>query len=353
MRIDPMSSLGLGADSVLSYAVGEVQRTKDGPPPELLPCGYLVGDVTKIRICLKGALHGALDALAFETLVPKSLLQRYMSLLGDNSRIMICGPSGTGKSYLAKKLGEYLVARSGNDPSPEAIASFSADHKNSKEIRQYLTNLLEQCDGTAGVDLPSVIILDNLHEVKNLGEVFNGVLFNSNRTPNSTSPVIIGTMTQSTNSPPTSLLQVHHFKFILFSNHSEPVKGLLSRILQRRLIEVDTQNGTKNIELAKIIDWIPTVWHHINKFLETHNSSEVTIGPRIFLSCPMDVANSQVWFNGIWEYKIVPYVIKVVKEGLQMYGKKAKWEDPTMEIFSSYPWSAQLVHNTGKSPLTR
>jgi len=77
MRVDPVSNLGLSADSILSYNVGEVVRSKETQLPELLPCGYLVGDVNKIRVCLKGALHnGSVDALAFETLIPKSILQR-------------------------------------------------------------------------------------------------------------------------------------------------------------------------------------------------------------------------------------------------------------------------------------
>lgn len=32
------------------------------------------------------------------------------------------------------------------------------------------------------------------------------------------------------------------------------------------------------MELVKIIDWIPKVWHHLNRFLEAHSSSDVTIG---------------------------------------------------------------------------
>lgn len=351
MRIDPVSSLGLNADSVLSYAVGEVLRTKDGSSPELLPCGYLVGDVMKVRICLKGALHNSLDALVFETLVPKSVLQRYMSLLSDNGRIIICGTSGTGKSYLARKLGEYLVAESGKEPCPEAIASFSADHKNSKELRHYLSNLAEQCDGSGEIDLPSVIILDNLHQVQNLGDVFNGWLLNTTKTSKDSnrSPIIIGTMTQTANAPPTAMQVHHHFRWVLFSSHTEPVKGLLCRHLQRRLIEVDVQNGTKNLELARIVDWIPKVWHHINKFLEAHNSAEVTIGPRLFLSCPMDVANSQVWFTDLWHYSVVPYLIEATKEGLQVYGQKSAWEDPVQYLILTYPWSQQLSMNTGKS----
>jgi len=204
--VDPASHLGLSADSVMSYNVGEILREKDGPLPELLPCGYLIGDVMKIRVCLKGARQsGSLDALAFETLVPKSILKRYMSLLNDHGRIILCGPSGTGKSYLARKIGEFLVARCGKDPCPEAIATFSADHKNSKELRQYLANLAEQCD-SGSADLPSVIILDNLHQVASFGDVFSGFM-NSKMAQ---APVIIGTMSQSTAS--SANLQLHNFR---------------------------------------------------------------------------------------------------------------------------------------------
>jgi hypothetical protein len=133
----------------------------------------------------------------------------------------------------------------------------------------------------------------------------------------------------------------------------EPVKGLLSRFLMRRLIEFDVQNGARNVELARVMDWIPKVWQHINKFLEIHNSSEVTIGPRLFLSCPTDVANSQVWFTDLWHYSIVPYLIEAVKEGIQLYGRKAAWEDPCQFLLHTYPWSESHSMSSGKSALLR
>lgn len=52
-----------------------------------------------------------MDSLAFETLIPKSIVQRYVSLLLEHRRIILCGPSGTGKTYLAQKLAEHLVLR--------------------------------------------------------------------------------------------------------------------------------------------------------------------------------------------------------------------------------------------------
>jgi len=58
-----------------------------------------------------GAGDKSVDALAFETLIPKSIVQRYVSLLVEHRRIILCGPSGTGKTFLAHRLAEYLVLR--------------------------------------------------------------------------------------------------------------------------------------------------------------------------------------------------------------------------------------------------
>ena len=41
-------------------------------------------------------------------------------------------------------------------------------------------------------------------------------------------------------------------------------------------------------------------------------------GPRLFLSCPMDIAGSQVWFTDLWNYSVVPYIIEAVRDGLQV-----------------------------------
>ena len=98
----------------------------------------------------------------------------------------------------------------------------------------------------------------------------------------------------------------------------EPVKGFLGRYLRRKLIEAEIQTRARNNDLAKIADWMPKVWQHLNKFLEMHSSSDVTIGPRLFLSCPMDVPGSQVWFTDLWNYSIVPYLLEAVREGLQV-----------------------------------
>lgn len=139
------------------------------------------------------------------------------------------------------------------------------DHNSSKELKQYLANISEQCESNAVGELPSVIILDNLHNVASLSDIFNGFL----RVPSLKCPYIIGTMNQTTCS--STNLQLHHnFRWVLCSNHLEPVKGLPARFLKRRLLEAQIKSGTSSPELAHIFDWIPRVRSHTLDTI-THN----------------------------------------------------------------------------------
>ncbi|XP_066447784.1 neuron navigator 3 isoform X4 [Eleutherodactylus coqui] len=333
-RVDPASSLGLTSDAITSYSIGDVVRSNNTEVPEMLPCGYLVGD-SIITVNLKGVEENSLDSFVFDTLIPKPITQRYFNLLMEHRRIILSGPSGTGKTYLANKLAEYVVNKSGRKKIEEAVATFNVDHKSSKELRQYLANLADQCSTDNDTDPPLVIILDNLHHIGSLSDIFNGFL----NCKYSKSPYIIGTMNQSILSSPN--LELHHnFRWVLYANHMDPVKSFLGRYLRRKLIEMEIEKSLRNNDLVKIIEWIPKAWHHLNGFLETHSSSDVTIGPRLFLSCPMDMDGCKIWYTDLWNYSVIPYLLEAVREGLQMYGKRAPWEDPSKWITDTYPWNS-------------
>ena len=75
----------------------------------------------------------------------------------------------------------------------------------------------------------------------------------------------------------------------------------------------------------QVVEWLPKVWQHVNKFIETHNATDATMGPRQFLSCPMDVAEAQAWFTELWNYSLVPYLQEAIKEGLQVSSQSVRW----------------------------
>jgi len=72
------------------------------------------------------------------------------------------------------------------------IATFTVDQQSSRELRQYLTNVAEQCacssaadDITSGSDswcsAPRVVVIDNLHHVTSLGDAFGRFLSDTRR----------------------------------------------------------------------------------------------------------------------------------------------------------------------------
>ncbi|XP_050995662.1 neuron navigator 3 [Acomys russatus] len=143
-RIDTSSSLGLSSDCIASYCIGDLIRSHNLEVPELLPCGYLVGDNDVITVNLKGVEENSLDSFVFDTLIPKPITQRYFNLLMEHHRIILSGPSGTGKTYLANKLAEYVITKSGRKKTEDAIATFNVDHKSSKVSHRILRKQLQQ-----------------------------------------------------------------------------------------------------------------------------------------------------------------------------------------------------------------
>lgn len=80
-HVDPQSHLGLDEECLSCYRVGEIERSmttdESITPPELLPCGYLVGDCNYIALIVKQNSKYDLPAcLALDTLIPLPILSR-------------------------------------------------------------------------------------------------------------------------------------------------------------------------------------------------------------------------------------------------------------------------------------
>ncbi|KFW64567.1 Neuron navigator 1, partial [Pygoscelis adeliae] len=253
-------------------------------------------------------------------------------------RLILSGPSGTGKTYLTNRLAEYLVERSGRDVTEGIVSTFNMHQQSCKDLQLYLSNLANQIDRETGTaDVPLVILLDDLSEAGSISELVNGALTCKYHK----CPYIIGTTNQPVKMTPNHGLHLS-FRMLTFSNNVEPANGFLVRYLRRKLLESDTDVNANKEELLRVLDWVPKLWYHLHTFLEKHSTSDFLIGPCFFLSCPIGIEDFRTWFIDLWNNSIIPYLQEGAKDGLKVHGQKAAWEDPVEWVRDTLPWpSAQ------------
>nr|XP_020638215.1 neuron navigator 1 isoform X1 [Pogona vitticeps] len=333
-KMDPGLTLGLSVESVYGYSISHIKRVLDTEPPELPPCRR---GVTSIAVTLKGLKEKCVDSLVFETLIPKPMMQHYISLLLKHRRLILSGPSGTGKTYLTNRLAEYLVERSGREVTDGIVNTFNMHQQSCKDLQLYLSNLANQIDRETGIDVPLVILLDDLNEPGSISELVNGALTCKYHK----CPYIIGTTNQPVKMTPNHGLHLS-FRMLTFSNNVEPANGFLVRYLRRKLLESDSDVNANREELLRVLDWVPKLWYHLHTFLEKHSTSDFLIGPCFFLSCPIGIEEFRTWFIDLWNNSIIPYLQEGAKDGIKVHGQKAAWEDPVEWVRDTLPWpSAQ------------
>lgn len=69
------------------------------------------------------------------------------------------------------------------------------------------------------------------------------------------------------------------------------------------------------------------------------------VGPRLFLSCPMDLDQAEIWFTDLWNYSVVPYMLEAVRDGIQV----GNWILQKLSSIENFSWIAFSFNRTVKN----
>ncbi|PAV63210.1 hypothetical protein WR25_02009 [Diploscapter pachys] len=328
-RIDPDSSLGLeDAYAVIGYEIGETVRDSSALPPTCTPFDVITPQTT-VRMFLRGSCQQSVDSLVLESLFPRTMLEQLLRYLSTQRRLVLSGATGIGKSNLARQLAAYLCLKVGlpQDAVVDIKIPDDANDKSIVQVEQQLESLLNSSS-------PSVILIDNIprHRIAFVASVFSNASGNSNQ-----GPYVLCTVNRACQLPELNA----HFKIFLLTNRMDGVKGFMARFLCRRIVEVEFRQCRQLCpDMMRVTHFLPVVLDAVNCFIEKANSLDVTVGPRIFLQCPLTLEESRQWFIKLWNTNIVPYMIKVAREGSRVLGRVCSAaDDPTELVCEHWPWT--------------
>ncbi|KRZ73357.1 Neuron navigator 2 [Trichinella papuae] len=341
LRVDPVSGLGLDERSVLQCSVGScvVEPSslsgKSTTTTTLTAFQLFVEMNTDILLLhLRGAVQGAFDALAFETLIPKPVVQRYATLLLEHRRVILSRTCGADRHTLARSLVRHCVLKSNGVWRDDAVFTFDASEPNSANcVRQFLDNI---SDNQCASQLPIAVIFNGFSTLSQSAEIFAAL----SKIPAHQCPYTVVVTGRSASTAAATDLQFRHdFRWILCGSQVEPMRGMLARCLRQRLVDSEVRRNVRlATDLNDLFEWLSQLWAHLCKYIETFQLSDTPIDAKIFLDCPMDRLQARQWFLDVWKRLIDPHLMKTTVEDLQVYGFASHLQELVSFITDTWPW---------------
>lgn len=283
----------------------------------------------RITIRLKGLSECALDEMTYDSLISVQLLQNYVRLVEQYHNVIFHGLEGSFQEYIANQISHYIKHRQEAQGIGCDVIRVEMEENLSKEqLLEIFINcgfLVSLHEGSTGRCV--VVVLEGLERAHSLSHIL-GDLCEALENRGSVYSLSLnhghdglyyfreGSFLMGTLAKPrlqgAELRLQQHFRWVQLRWDSEPLNGMLGRHLRRKLLhKTQGQCWTSDDPLQKALSWVCSVWHQLNACLSRLGTSEALLGPYIFLSCPVNLEQTQAipkWLVRLWNAVIVPRV---------------------------------------------
>ena len=94
----------------------------------------------------------------------------------------------------------------------------------------------------------------------------------------------------------------------------------LSLITQSVIFDISLHSSDVDPVTDRLVNWLPFLLEHLNYFINRFHSSVVDLGPRVFMSCPLQLPANEIesWFINLWNHFVIPYLMGAVLAGIEV-----------------------------------
>jgi hypothetical protein len=269
--------------------------------------------VTHSRITLK---LNSIDELIFATLRPKTHVEPFTAKVGQCGSGWIYGLPGSGKTFVARRLAEYLIKfrRRGQDVTkmPEEFVCLFPFTDDAKSMEAFFANLSLKV---------KVVILDNVDPLK---IVFRDVV----------SPRIKGipsvfflTITDHPNPG-------NDWPLLSLSSHDRLESSFLGYLLRRRVLSIETVTLKANDSMIVGVNWLNRIHAQLTDFCNRQQLNVLPTKHFMIKGLPLESSHQfRAWFVDLWNLVLVEELRKELKDKPVTIA-----EDPVKIIIRTWPW---------------